>query len=68
MAFSKDGVNFKVIPKMMVEYNAYRSSVFPKSSDGEHINFGAVVATKNGVFTYREFQLSKKKMDEALAK
>lgn len=68
LAFSKDGVNYKVIPKMMVDYNGYRSSVFPMSSDAEHINFGAVVATKNGIFTYREFKLSKQKIEDAFAK
>ncbi len=67
-AYSKDGINFKVLPKPMVEKNAYRSSVFPMKTDDENIDFGAVIAYKTGVFKYREFQLNKKKLDSCLAK
>ncbi|WP_228457378.1 hypothetical protein [Chryseobacterium indologenes] len=68
LAVSKDGINFKTFPKAMVEKNVYRSSVFPMTTTSEAINFGAVVGFKNGVFTYREFQLSKPKLEDFLAK
>ena len=68
LAVSKDGINFKTFPKAMVEKNVYRSSVFPMTTTSEAINFGAVVGFKNGVFTYREFQLSKPKLEAFLAK
>lgn len=68
LAVSKDGMNFKVLPKALVEQNAYRSCVFPMTTSSEDINFGAVIAYKTGVFKYREFQLSKQKLDDCLAK
>ncbi|WP_228441121.1 hypothetical protein [Chryseobacterium phosphatilyticum] len=68
LAVSKDGINFKTFPKAMVEKNVYRSSVFPMTTTSDAINFGAVVGYKNGVFKYREFQLSKPKLDLYLAK
>ncbi|PTT33758.1 hypothetical protein DBR28_14265, partial [Chryseobacterium sp. HMWF028] len=51
LAVSKDGLNFKVFPKSMVDKNAYRSCIFPMNSDSEKMNFGAVIGFKNGVFT-----------------
>ncbi|MCS3530708.1 hypothetical protein [Chryseobacterium sp. JUb7] len=68
LAFSKDGLNFKVLPKPLVEKNTYRSCIFPMSTTSENINFGAVIAYKTGVFKYREFQLSKAKLDGCLPK
>ncbi len=68
LAFSKDGVNFKVLPKPLVEHNTYRSCVFPMTTTSDVINFGAVIAYKTGVFKYREFQLNKQKIDECLSK
>ncbi len=68
LAFSKDGLNFKVLPKPLVEHNTYRSCVFPMTTTNEAINFGAVIAYKTGVFKYREFQLNKKKLEACLIK
>ncbi|OPC32257.1 hypothetical protein BAX97_13370 [Elizabethkingia meningoseptica] len=66
MAYSKDGTNFVVFPKPMVEKNAYRSAVFPMNSDNETIRMGAVIGLKSGVFKYREFTLNKEKLDKGL--
>ncbi|MCT4327723.1 hypothetical protein [Chryseobacterium indologenes] len=63
LAVSKDGLNFKVLPKPLVEKNAYRSCIFPMGIDGDKIDFGAIIGLKNGVFTYREFHLNKSKLD-----
>lgn len=68
LAFSKDGINFKVFPKSLVEHNTYRSCIFPKTTTNEVINFGAVIAYKTGEFKYREFQLNKAKLDACLSK
>lgn len=68
LAVSKNGANFKTFLKAMVEKNVYRSSIFPMTTTSETINFGAVVGLKNGVFTYREFQLNKPKLEAFLAK
>ncbi|MDQ1160518.1 hypothetical protein QE422_000886 [Chryseobacterium sp. SORGH_AS 447] len=68
LAFSKDGMNFKVLPIPLVEHNTYRSCVFPMTTTSDVINFGAVIAYKTGVFKYREFQLNKQKIDECLSK
>lgn len=68
LAFSKDGLNFKVLPKPLVEHNTYRSCVFPMASTDDEINFGAVIAYKTGVFKYREFQMDKNKLNECLLK
>jgi len=68
IAFSKDGLNFKVLPKPLVEKNTYRSCIFPMSTNSENINFGAVIAYKTGIFKYREFQLNKAKLDGCLSK
>lgn len=68
LAFSKDGLNFKVLPKPFAEQNIYRSSIFPMNTDNETIDFGAIVAYKSGVFKYREFQLNKAKLDACLSK
>ncbi len=68
LAFSKDGLNFKVFPKALVEHEAYRSCIFPLKINDDIINFGAVIGYKTGVFKYREFGLSKKKIDECLLK
>lgn len=64
LAVSKDGLNFKVFPKPMVEHNAYRSCVFPMHSTTELIDFGAVIGFKNGVFTYREFHINKSNLNQ----
>lgn len=66
LAYSKNGVDFQVFPKPMVEKNVYRSSVFPMTSDNDNIQFGAVIGWKSGVFKYREFKLNKIKLDEGL--
>ncbi|MCU7618345.1 hypothetical protein NZ698_14185 [Chryseobacterium sp. PBS4-4] len=68
LAFSKDGLNFKVLPKPLVEKNTYRSCVFPMNTDSETIDFGAVIAYKSGVFKYREFKLNKAKLNACLTK
>lgn len=68
IAFSKDGLNFKVFPKPLVESNTYRSCIFPMNSNNEVIDFGAIIAYKTGVFKYRKFQLNKAKLDECLSK
>lgn len=67
LAFSKDGINFRVLPKPLVEHNTYRSCIFPMATNNENIDFGAVIAYKSGVFKYREFNLSKTKLDECLS-
>lgn len=66
LAVSKDGLNFKVLPKPLVEKNAYRSCIFPMGNDGDKIDFGAIIGFKNGVFTYREFHLNKSKLESWL--
>ncbi|SHL52402.1 hypothetical protein SAMN05444267_101940 [Chryseobacterium polytrichastri] len=68
LAFSKDGLNFKVLPKPLVEHNTYRSSIFPMNTNNETIDFGAVIAYKTGIFKYREFKLNKEKLDACLSK
>jgi hypothetical protein len=68
LAFSKDGLNFKVFSKILVEHDAYRSCIFPLKVTDDLIDFGAVIGYKTGVFKYREFALSKKKLDECLSK
>lgn len=66
LAVSEDGLNFKVLPKPMVEHNVYRSCIFPMQITDDTIDFGAVIAYKTGIFKYREFQLSKEKLDNFL--
>lgn len=66
LAYSKDGLNFLVFPKPMVQKNAYRSCVFPMASDQENISFGAILGFKTGEFKYREFKLLKKKLDQKI--
>lgn len=68
LAFSKDGINFKVLPKPFVEHNIYRSCIFPMKTSNKTIDFGAIVAYKSGEFKYREFQLDKSKLDACLSK
>lgn len=68
LAYSKDGLNFKVLPKPFVEQNTYRSCIFPMHKDSENIDFGAIIAYKSGIFKYREFQLNKAKLDACLSK
>ncbi|MDH6251210.1 hypothetical protein M2347_000937 [Chryseobacterium sp. H1D6B] len=68
LAYSKDGLNFKVMPKPLVEHDTYRSCIFPMNINNETISFGAVVAYKTGIFKYREFQLNKAKLDDCLSK
>lgn len=59
LGYSTDGLNFEVLPTPLVEQNAYRSAIFPMSSDRQVIRFGAIVAYKTGMFKYREFTLNK---------
>jgi len=66
IAVSKDGYNFKVFPKPLVESNAYRSCIFPMHTDNDNIDFGAIVGLKSGVFKYRTFQLNKLKLEACL--
>ena len=68
LAFSKDGLNYKVLPKPLAEHNTYRSCIFPMNINNETIDFGAIIAYKTGVFKYREFQLNKAKLDECFSK
>lgn len=68
LAYSKDGLNFKVLEKPFVEQNTYRSCFFPMHTDSDNIDFGAIIAYKSGVFKYREFQLNKEKLNACLTK
>lgn len=63
VAYSKDGINYQVFPKAILEQNAYRSAIFPMKTDEKIIQMGAMIATKSGEFRYREFTLSKEKID-----
>ena len=63
IAYSKDGLNYQVFPKAIIENNAYRSSIFPMRTDDKMIQMGAMIATKSGEFRYKEFTLSKEKID-----
>lgn len=66
IAFSKDGLNFKVIPYPLVERKAYRSAIFKMSTDESEIHFGAMLGFKNGEFQFREFKLSKERLIDSL--
>ncbi|MCD2422324.1 hypothetical protein LQ567_06085 [Niabella pedocola] len=66
LAYSKDGVNFAVLPRAMVTQNVYRSAVFPMMSDDKTIDFGAVIGYKTGQFKYREFSLKKSELNSTL--
>ncbi|MBQ0151803.1 MAG: hypothetical protein KBS61_02770 [Chryseobacterium sp.] len=66
LAFSKDGINFKTLPKALVEKNVYRSSLFPMKTDAETIDFGAVIGFKSGIFKLRKFKLNKEMLDNCL--
>lgn len=65
IAYSKDGINYKVFPKAILEHNAYRSAIFPMKSDEHSIQMGAMIANKSGEFRYREFTVSKEKIDNS---
>ncbi|KGE13911.1 hypothetical protein [Sphingobacterium deserti] len=65
LAFSKDGLNYNVVPKPIVESNAYRSAIFKKNVTSDYIDFGAILGFKNGAFSYREFRLEKLILDKA---
>ena len=62
LAYSRDGVNFRVCKKAIEEHNAYRSCVFPVSSDKNTIYLGAMVANTQGHFKYTELKIRKDKM------
>lgn len=66
LAYSKDGIHFRVFEKPLASMNVYRSAVFPKSSSANEINLGAVIGYKSGAFGYREFNLNKKMLDDGL--
>lgn len=66
LAYSADGLNFKVLPKPMISQEAYRSAIFPMSTDNESIHFGSILAYKTGQFQYKEFTLNKAKLDASL--
>ncbi|WP_104384322.1 hypothetical protein [Sphingobacterium sp. HMA12] len=66
LAYSKDGVNFRVFEKPLASWNVYRSAVFAKSSSLTKIEFGAVIGYKSGAFGYREFKLDKKVLEDGL--
>lgn len=68
LAYSKDGLNFEVLPQPLIEQNAYRSAIFPLSTSNKTIQFGAILAYKTGEFKYKEFRLSKARLDENLSK
>lgn len=59
LAFSKDGVNFRVYPKAIVSSDAYRSCIFPMGHTAEKIDFGAIIGLKSGYFKYRQFAVDK---------
>ncbi|UIR56301.1 hypothetical protein LZQ00_00395 [Sphingobacterium sp. SRCM116780] len=65
IAYSKDGLHYKVCPKAILEHNAYRSAIFPMNSDEKIIHMGAMIATKSGEFRYKEFLLNKDKIDKS---
>lgn len=66
VAYSKDGLNFKVMPKPLLKRHAYRSSIFPMESTDSLIKMGAMIGNKSGEFRYREFTLCKKQLDKSL--
>lgn len=66
LAFLKDGINFKTLPKALVEKNVYSSSIFPMKTDAETIDFGAVIGFKSGIFKLRKFKLNKEVLDNCL--
>ncbi|TWI21547.1 MULTISPECIES: hypothetical protein [Sphingobacterium] len=48
LAYSKDGLHFRVFEKPLAAANVYRSSVFPKTSYSKSIELGAVIGYKSG--------------------
>ncbi|MCW8312124.1 hypothetical protein K7A41_12890 [Sphingobacterium sp. InxBP1] len=66
IAYSKDGLNFKVFPKPLLKNNAYRSSIFPMGSTDRLIKMGAMIGNKSGEFRYREFTLDKDRIEKSL--
>ncbi|MFU1857605.1 hypothetical protein BWD42_23490 [Sphingobacterium sp. CZ-UAM] len=66
VAYSKDGINFKVFPKPLLKNNAYRSAIFPMGTSESLIKMGAMIGNKSGEFRYREFTLSKEKIKNSL--
>jgi hypothetical protein len=66
LAYSKDGLNFEVLPKPLIEQNAYRSAIFPLATTDKKIQFGAILAYKTGEFKYKEFRLSKARLNESV--
>jgi hypothetical protein len=66
LAYSKDGIHFRVFEKPLASSNVYRSAIFPKVSSPTDIEFGAVIGYKSGTFGYREFKLNKKVLEEGL--
>ncbi len=66
LAYSKDGIHFRVFEKPLASANVYRSSVFPKISSSKKIEFGAVIGYKSGAFGYREFTIDKQVLENGL--
>jgi len=66
LAYSKDGIHFRVFETPLASSNVYRSAVFAKSSSANDIEFGAVIGYKSGAFGYREFKLNKKALEDGL--
>lgn len=63
LAYSKDGINFSVLKRALVENNGYRSCIFPMSVSDDDIEFGSIVAFKSGEFKYFNFTINKEKLN-----
>jgi hypothetical protein len=60
LAYSKDGLNFKVLEKPFVEQNTYRSCFFPMHTDNENIDFGAIIIINPVYLSIENFSLIRK--------
>ena len=67
LAYSSDGLNFKVLSKPLIDQNAYRSAIFPMATSNNTIQFGAIFSYKTGEFKYKEFKISKSYLDDMIA-
>ncbi len=66
IAYSKDGVNFKVHPKPVVSGGVYRSCIFPMNTTSQFIEFGSIIGMKSGQFKYRKFKTNKNVLKKIL--
>ncbi|WP_270087580.1 hypothetical protein [Sphingobacterium sp. SYP-B4668] len=62
LAYSKDGVNFKVLDKSLEDREAYRSCLFPIAHDKKEISLGMMIASTRGTFRYAKLKFLKEKM------